>query len=142
MRKSKANAQWSGDLKSGNGNMELGSGAYSGGFSFGTRFGADSGTNPEELIGAALAGCFSMALSNALSEAGNVPQMVRTDAEVSFGVGDGGPAISGIRLDVRAQVDGLTQSEFEEFAERTGRECPVSRALSGTSITVEAQLVS
>lgn len=142
MRKSKANAQWSGDLKSGNGNMELGSGAYSGAFSFGTRFGADSGTNPEELIGAALAGCFSMALSNALSEAGNVPQMVRTDAEVSFGVGDGGPAISGIRLDVRAQVDGLTQSEFEEFAERTGRECPVSRALSGTSITVEAQLVS
>ena len=142
MRKSKANAEWSGDLKGGKGTMELGSGAYSGAYSFTTRFGSEAGTNPEELIGAALAGCFSMALSNMLSEAGNVPQMVRTDAEVSFGTEGGGPAISNIHLSVRGQVDGLDQAAFVEHAERASRECPVSRALGGTDITVDAQLVS
>lgn len=142
MRKSKATAEWQGDLKGGKGNMELGSGTRIGAFSFATRFGSEAGTNPEELIGAALAGCFSMALANMLSQEGQQPQMIRADAEVSMDAGDGGPGISGISLSVRGQVDGMDQSTFEEFAERAGRECPVSRALGGTSISVDAQLVS
>lgn len=142
MRKSNATAEWTGNLQKGKGNMELGSGAFSGAFSFGTRFGADKGTNPEELIGAALAGCFSMALANGLSEAGHVPDAINTAAEVSFGVTDGGPAISGIHLSVQGRVPGLDQAVFSEFAEQTGKACPVSKALAGTSITVTAELVS
>lgn len=141
MRQSKANAQWQGDLRGGSGRMELGSGAYSGAFSFSTRFGSEAGTNPEELIGAALAGCFSMALANALSEAGHEPQLIETDAEVSFGSQDGGPAITGISLSVRGQVDGLGQAAFEKHAEETGRNCPVSKALN-PEISVDARLVS
>ena len=140
MRKSKAMAQWQGDLKSGKGNMELGSGTQIGSFTFATRFGSEAGTNPEELIGAALAGCFSMALSNMLSQEGNEPQMIRADAEVSMDTGSS--SISGIKLSVRGQVDGLDQAAFEEFAARASRECPVSRALGGTDISVDAQLVS
>ena len=142
MRKSTATAEWQGDLRGGKGNMELGSGTKVGAFSFATRFGSDAGTNPEELIGAALAGCFSMALANMLSEEGHQPQMIRADAEVSMDSGDGGPGISGIQLSVRGQVDGIDQSVFEEFADRASRECPVSRALGGTSSSVDAQLVS
>jgi len=141
MRKSNANAQWQGDLRSGSGTMELGSGAFTGAFSFTTRFGSEAGTNPEELIGAALAGCFSMALSNVLSEAGHVPERIRTDAEVSFENQDSGPAITKIALTVRGEMKGLDQSRFAELAEQTGRECPVSRALK-PEITVDARLIS
>ena len=140
MRKSNAAAAWNGNLRDGSGNMELGSGSFSGAFSFGTRFGAESGTNPEELLGAALAGCFSMALANGLSEAGHEPHSIETKAEVSFGMVDGTPTVRGIHLNVTGRVPGLDEAEFSRHAEETGSACPVSRALSGTEITVSASL--
>jgi len=140
MRKSNARAGWQGDLKDGSGNMELGSGAFSGAFSFGTRFGSEGGTNPEELIGAALAGCFSMALANGLSEDGHVPDSIDTKAEVSFGMVDGTPTVQGIHLNVEGKVPGLEQDAFAAKAEEIRTACPVSRALAGTEITVDARL--
>lgn len=140
MRKSNAAATWQGNLRDGNGNMEVGSGAFSGAFSFSTRFGEGKGTNPEELLGAALAGCFSMALANGLSEDGHVPERIETKAEVDFGMVDGTPTVRGIRLSVEGTVPGLDQAAFASKAEETGKACPVSRALTGTEITVDAKL--
>lgn len=135
-----AEATWSGDLRKGQGTMRLGSGAWEGNFSFGTRMGDEPGSNPEELIGAALAGCFSMALSNALSEAGHVPQRVHTTARVEFGQGSNGFEISRINLDLEAEVPGIGEEEFERLADEAKRGCPVSKALTGTEITLQSRL--
>ena len=137
-----ASAVWEGDLKSGKGSMKLGSGAFEGAYSFLSRFESGKGTNPEELIGAAHAGCYSMALSHMLASGGFVPKSVRTTANVSLEkVGDGFK-ITRIDLDMQAQVPGIDQKKFMEFAEKAKTGCPVSQALSATPITLKAKLVS
>lgn len=136
----KANAQWQGDLKSGKGRMAFGSGAWEGQYSFSSRFEEGTGSNPEELIAAAHAGCFSMALSNILAEAGHTPDSVETEAHVHLEVGDDGPAISRIKLVSEAVVPGIEESEFQEHAEAAKKGCPVSKLLTGAEITLEATL--
>ncbi|MDX1656591.1 MAG: OsmC family protein [Candidatus Competibacteraceae bacterium] len=135
-----AQAHWEGDLKSGKGSMKLGSGAYEGQFSFKSRFEEGTGTNPEELIGAAHAGCFSMAFSNMLSEAGHVPTRVQTHAKVRLEMVDGAPTITKIHLDCQAQIPGIDESTFQEIAAKAKTGCPVSRALGGVDISLDAKL--
>lgn len=135
-----AEAKWTGDLKSGTGTVKLGSGAFEGPYSFVSRFEAGGGTNPEELIGAALAGCFSMALSSALAKAGHTPTSVKTTATVHLTKGDAGFSISGIDLATRGVVPGLTAADFQKFADETKTGCIVSRALSAVPKTLDAQL--
>lgn len=137
----KAEAQWNGDLKSGHGTMSVGSGAFSGPFSFISRFEQSGDTNPEELLGAAHAGCFSMALSNALAMAGHVVTSVKTTAVVSAGKTDAGFAVTGIALITRGVVPGLSAAEFQTFAEQTKTGCIISRALAAVPMTLDAQLV-
>src|SRR5262252_10756230 len=117
-----SSARWQGDLKSGAGTMALGSGAFEGQFSFKSRFEEGTGTNPEELIAAAHAGCFSMAFAHALSEAGHKPTRIHTTAKVQFGPVPGGFAISRIDLETEGSVPGIDAATFETFA------CPVSKA--------------
>jgi osmotically inducible protein OsmC len=136
----KAHAQWNGDLENGNGTMELDSGSYKGRYSFASRFEDGDGTNPEELIGAALAGCFSMALSNELAKAGYHPTTDKTRAEVTFEVTDDGPAITGIKLICEADVPKIGKDDFNKFAEGAKNHCPVSKALAGTKISLKATL--
>ncbi len=137
--KRKASAIWNGDLKTGNGTISAASGVLSDvPFSFRTRFEAPvTGTNPDELIAAALAGCFSMALSAQLAAAGHVPQSVRTAATLELEPGDAGFSITGIHLDTQANVPGIDEEAFQEIAARTKSGCPVSRALS-VPITLSA----
>ncbi|WP_290653664.1 OsmC family protein [Aquisalimonas sp.] len=135
-----ASAEWNGDLKTGKGRMALGSGAYEGQYSFNSRFEEGTGSNPEELIGAALSGCFSMALSNMLAEAGHSPESVKTDARVHLEFGADGPAISRIELVTEAVVPGLSADEFAKHAEAAKTGCPVSKALAGPEITLSATL--
>lgn len=137
----KAEAQWNGDLKSGHGTMSVGSGAFSGPFSFISRFEGSGDTNPEELLGAAHAGCFSMALSNALAMAGHVVTSVKTTAVVSANKTDAGFAVTGIALITRGVVPGLSAAEFQTFAEDTKTGCIISRALAAVPMTLDAQLV-
>ncbi len=141
MAERNADARWSGDLKGGEGTMRLGSGAYEGNYSFQSRFEEGAGTNPEELIAAAHAGCFSMALADELSEAGHEPQSVETTAKVTLGEQDGEPAITGIELRTRARVPGIESAEFSEKAEAAKQGCPVSKALAATHISLDAELV-
>ena len=136
----KANAQWNGDLKRGTGVIELESGSYKGEYSFASRFKNGNGTNPEELIGAAHAGCFSMALSLELSEAGYDPQSIDTQAEVTFEVSEDGPSIAGIKLTTKADVPDIDGDTFQQFAEGAKEGCPVSKALSGIEISLDATL--
>lgn len=140
MATSKAQATWEGDLKSGNGHMALGSGAWSGPFSFRTRFEGTPGANPEELIGAALAGCFSMALSAGLGGAGYTPTRIDTSAEVVLEKVPDGFAITTIRLNNESVVPGISEAEFGKIAEQTKTGCPVSKALVGTKIELKATL--
>ncbi len=136
----KANAVWEGDLKSGKGQMKLGSGAFNGAYSFESRFNEGAGTNPEELIAAAHAGCFSMALSHMLAEAGHKPSRVATTAHVKLEqVGDGF-AITSIKLVTEAVVPGIGAEEFRRFANNAKTGCPVSKALAGTEILLDATL--
>lgn len=134
-----AQARWSGELKSGNGNIRLGSGAFEGKYSFGTRFEGAPGTNPEELLGAAHAGCYSMALNLGISQAGFAADFVETQAEVQMDRVDGAMTITGIKLTTRAKVPGLTAAQFAELAETTKVKCIVSRALS-VPMTLDAAL--
>jgi osmotically inducible protein OsmC len=138
----KAHAVWEGDLKQGQGKMRLGSGAYEGAYSFQTRMGKTPGTNPEELIGAALAGCFSMALAGGLSREAQAPRRVETDATVHFEMQDGGWAISRIDLATEVEASGIDEERFRAIAEETKKTCPVSKALTGTEIRLEARLLS
>lgn len=120
--------------------MAFGSGAFEGAYSFRSRFENGTGTNPEELIGAALAGCFSMALSNLLAEAGHTPESVETRASVSLKMLKDGPSISAIQLDTEASVPGLDADTLQEHAQAAKEGCPVSKALAGTTISVNATL--
>ena len=134
-------ATWEGALKDGAGKMKLGSGAFEGAYSFASRFENGTGTNPEELIGAAEAGCFSMALSVGLSKAGYSPQRISTTAKVHIEkVGDGFK-ITSIDLSTEAQVPGIDEPTFVREAEATKKHCPVSHALAGTEINLQAKLV-
>jgi lipoyl-dependent peroxiredoxin len=136
----KSSAQWKGDLKSGSGTMQLGGGAWEGQYSFGSRFEQGSGTNPEELIAAAHAGCFSMALSNMLAGAGHVPDSVSTTASVNLEMGEGGPSITRIELACEASVPGIDEAEFQRHAEAAKTGCPVSKVLAAADISLKATL--
>lgn len=137
----KAKAVWNGDLLRGNGTMSLGSGAYEGRYSFQTRMGDEPGTNPEELIGAALAGCFSMALANGLTQAAQAPRQVKTEAKVHFDKQDGGWAITRIDLTTEVEMDGIDEATFRSVAEDAKKNCPVSKALS-TDVNLDARLLT
>ena len=126
----KAEALWNGDLKSGNGTVKLGSGLFEGPYTFVSRFEDGSGTNPEELIAAAHAGCYSMALSNELAKAGHDTQSVETKATISLEFVDGAPTITKIILDAVANVPGLSDDDYQPIASATKDACPVSRALN------------
>ncbi|HSH26849.1 MAG TPA: OsmC family protein [Wenzhouxiangella sp.] len=136
----KANANWQGDLKSGKGRMALASGAWEGQYSFSSRFEEGTGSNPEELIAAAHAGCFSMALSNILAEAGHTPDSVSTEAKVHLEFGDDGPSIPRIELVTEAVVPGLSEDEFHKHAEAAKEGCPVSKVLAGAEVSLDARL--
>ena len=136
----KAEARWNGDLKGGRGNVKLGSGAFDGPYSFASRFESGSGTNPEELLGAAHAGCFSMALAAALATAGHPATSVTTTATVHLTKGEAGFSISGIDLVTRGVVPGVSDGEFKKFAEDAKTGCIVSRALSAVPMTLDAKL--
>jgi osmotically inducible protein OsmC len=135
-----ASAVWEGNLKDGKGTMKLGSGAYEGAYSFASRFESGTGTNPEELIGAAHAGCFSMAFAHTLAEAGHTPTQVATTARVSLIKAEDGFKISTIHLTTEGTVPGLDEAKFKEMAEGAKKGCPVSKALAGVKITLDAKL--
>jgi osmotically inducible protein OsmC len=133
-----SSAEWKGTLKQGAGSIKLGSGAWQGPFTFASRFESGKGTNPEELIGAAHAGCYSMFLSALLSDAGFPPTRVSTTAKVHL---DDGPTITLIELDMEAVVPGMKAEAFQTYAEKAKKECPVSKALAGPRISLKATLV-
>lgn len=136
-----SDAEWKGSLKDGEGHMRLGSGAFEGRYSFDSRFENGGGTNPEELIGAAHAGCFSMALAADLGAAGFDPEYVRTTAKVHITPKEGGGfEISQIDLTTGAKVGGIDAERFAEIAEGTKTGCPVSGALKSVYITLDATL--
>ena len=142
MATSNAVAIWEGKLKDGKGSFKAQSGVFSGSFSFGMRFEGKKGSNPEELIAAAHAGCFSMALSSALEKAGHPATRIETRAAVTLEMVDGAPKITKSVLDVRGKVDGIDQAAFEQAAEGAKKNCPVSKALqNNVAITLEAKLV-
>jgi lipoyl-dependent peroxiredoxin len=138
----KGSAVWRGDLKRGTGTFSTESGALKdAAYSFGTRFESSPGSNPEELISAALAGCFSMALSAELNKSGITPESVQTTASTRLDMLDKGPTVTEIHLDVLATVPGVDRDAFMKVAEATKANCPISRLLSpGTKITMEAKL--
>ena len=137
-----AEAVWEGNLAEGAGRMKLGGGAYEGPYSFKSRMEEGPGTNPEELIAAAHAGCFSMAFSAQLASAGVTPRRVHTTARVTFEKGEGGWAITSIELDTRGEVPGIDAAKFAELAEGAKKGCPVSKALAAVAdIRVKATLL-
>ena len=136
-------AQWRGDLQGGSGTLSVGGGAYEGAYSAASRFEEGEGTNPEELIAAAHAACFSMALSNILASNGHEPESVQTEARVQLRNVDGAPTIDSITLETEGRVPGLDENGFREYAEQAKSDCPVSRALGGVStMEVKATLAS
>jgi lipoyl-dependent peroxiredoxin len=136
-----ASARWNGSLTEGKGTVALGSGAFEGQYSFSSRFEEGTGTNPEELIGAAHAGCFSMAFSGGLGRAGFTPDYIETTAKVHIVKDDGGFSITTIELSTRGSVPGIDDATFQKEAEAAKAGCPVSRALAGVDIILDAQLV-
>jgi osmotically inducible protein OsmC len=136
-----ASATWNGDLKSGNGSFKGSSGALEGKYSFGTRFEGTPGTNPEELVGAAHAACFSMALSAGLGKNGFNPQRVSTTAAVTFEKVGEAFRITKIKLTCEASVPGVDPKKFQEIAIATKTGCPISAALSAVPIELDAKLV-
>jgi lipoyl-dependent peroxiredoxin len=136
-------AEWKGDLQSGGGELTVGEGAFSGAYTFKSRFEEGEGTNPEELLAASHAACFSMALSNILAESGHPVDSVHTDARVVLRPVDGAPTVTEIRLRTEGRVPGIDQEEFARRAEEAKAGCPISRALAGVGeITLEATLAS
>jgi osmotically inducible protein OsmC len=136
-----AKARWEGNLKNGNGFLKLGSRAFEGIYSFDSRFESGTGTNPEELIGAAHAGCYSMALSMLLENAGHPPRSIETQADVRLDKVEEGFRITGIELQTEADVPGIDPQEFQKQAEAAKDGCPVSQALAGTEIRLQAKLL-
>jgi osmotically inducible protein OsmC len=136
-----ATAHWEGDLKSGQGKLSTPASGLMADtpYGFNSRFGDKKGTNPEELIAAAHAGCFTMALSAKLTEAGHPPTALDTRAEVDLSL-EGGPSLSAIRLKVTANVPGIDPAQFRAIAQDAEKNCPVSRALSAVPISMEATL--
>ncbi|ASR42375.1 OsmC family protein [Luteimonas sp. RC10] len=136
-----ATARWSGDLKSGKGALSTPQSGLLDAvrYGFNSRFGEEKGTNPEELIAAAHAGCFTMALSAKLTEAGFAPESIDTRADVDLSM-DGGPQLSAIRLKTRAKVPGIDAAQFREIADDAKQNCPVSKALSAVPLSLEAEL--
>lgn len=137
----KAEAVWQGSVREGQGKVKLGSGAFEGAYSFVSRFEDGKGTNPEELIGAAHAGCFSMALAAGLGRASITPKRISTTAQVHLEKSGDGFAITRIELSTEGDVPGIDAATFAKHAEDAKRNCPVSKALAGTSITLQAKLV-
>ena len=137
-----ADAQWEGPLQGGKGSMRFGGGAFEGQYSFASRFEEGQGTNPEELIAAAHAGCFSMALSNGLAKAGHVPTRVETTAKVHLDKVEAGFGITRIELLTEAEVPGIDDGAFQEQAQTAKANCPVSKALAAVEITLDATLVT
>lgn len=137
----KAEARWEGDLRGGKGSIKLGSGAFEGAYSFGTRFESAPGTNPEELLGAAHAGCFTMALSLFLSNAGHPPKRIDSTATVHLDKVGEGFAITGIDLSTRADVPGMDDAGFQAVAENAKANCIVSKALGAVPIRLKATLL-
>ncbi len=134
-------AEWKGDLKGGAGTLSVGDGVFSGNYSFASRFEEGEGTNPEELIAAAHASCFAMALSSTLAKEGHSPESVRAEARVHLRNLDGAPTIAQIDLEVVGSVPGIGEEQFVSYAEQAKRDCPVSRALAGVGeITLAARL--
>ena len=133
-----SSAEWKGTLKDGAGTMKLGSGAFEGPFTFASRFEEGPGTNPEELIGAANAGCFSMFLSALLTDAGFPPNRISTTATVHLGAG---PTITLIELDTEAEVPDISDEAFLSHADEAKKNCPVSKALAGPEIRLTARLL-
>jgi osmotically inducible protein OsmC len=133
-----SSAEWKGTLKEGAGIMKLGSGTCEGPYSFASRFENDRGTNPEELIGAAHAGCFSMFLASLLAGAGYVPERIATTAKVHLGAG---PTITLIELITQAEVPNLTEADLQKHADEAKKNCPVSKALTGPEVRLQVQLV-
>jgi len=136
-----SSAQWQGNLKDGSGTLALGSGAFEGSYSFVSRFETGEGTNPEELIAAAHAACYSMALSNALASAGFTVNSVKTSAAVTLDRVDGAPTITRIDLTTRGDVAGIDPAEFDKQAAAAKAGCVISRALAAVEITLDAALV-
>ncbi len=138
--KQKASAIWQGSLKEGAGTLSTGSGALAAKpYSFKTRFEGEQGTNPEELIGAAHAGCFSMAFSMILGGAGFIPTKIETTATISLEPKDGGFAITASHLDVTATIEGIDEATFQDLAGKAKAGCPVSKVLNA-DITMTAKL--
>jgi osmotically inducible protein OsmC len=138
-----ASAHWEGDLKTGQGKLDTPQSGLMVGtrYGFNSRFGGEKGTNPEELIAASHAGCFTMALSAKLTEAGHPPEAIDTKAEVELSL-DGAPTIAEIRLSTRAKVPGLDATKFRALADDAKQNCPISKALSAVPISLEAELLS
>ncbi|WP_455364654.1 OsmC family protein [[Eubacterium] cellulosolvens] len=137
MRISNASAVWENDLIHGKGLMKLGSGAFQGAYSYASRFEEGEGTNPEELIGAAHAGCFSMALAHGLAQAGYAPKRIETSAKVTLD-----KVITHIDLITKAEVPGIQEKEFSKHAEDAKVNCPVSQALRNVDIKLQSELVA
>jgi len=133
-------AQWTGNLQEGSGSLRLGSGAFEAPYSFGTRFEDEPGTNPEELIAAAHAACYSMALSGGLGRSGYTPESIRTQARVRIERQETGFAITSIELTTEARVPGIDDAEFQKIAAATKDGCPVSKALASVPIELVATL--
>lgn len=141
MTTNKANAEWNGTLKDGKGAFKLEQSGFQGQYSFKSRFEGEQGTNPEELIAAAHAACFSMAFSHKLAEAGFPPKSVKTEARVTLTMGEQGPAISKIVLSCTGDVPGVSDTQFQQLANDAKTGCPVSKALAAVpSIELEASL--
>ena len=141
MAKRTASAVWEGTLREGKGTVKLGSGAFEGQYSFASRFEEGKGTNPEELIGAARAGCFSMAPAAGLTKAGHDPTRISTNAQVSLEKVGEGFKITTIDLNTEAEVPGIDEKTFLEHAETAKKNCPVSQALTGVEIKLNARLL-
>jgi osmotically inducible protein OsmC len=136
-----ATAQWQGTLTDGSGTIRTGKGGFVGNYSFKSRFEEGEGTNPEELIGAAHSGCFSMALSKALTDAGFPPASVETTAQVHLDKTDAGMTVTRIDLETVGTVPGIDEAQFGKLAESAKANCPISRLLSpGAEITLVARL--
>jgi osmotically inducible protein OsmC len=134
-------ARWQGSLKEGSGRVRLGSGVFEGGYSFPSRFENGAGTNPEELIAAAHAGCFSMALTAILGEAGFTPTLIRTVAKAHLGFTEAGPTLTRIDIETEGDVPGIDAAGFQQHAEAAKKRCLVSRALAGVpAMTLRASL--
>lgn len=134
-------AEWRGDLRQGQGRMKLGSGAFEGSYSFSSRFENGPGTNPEELIGAAHAGCFSMALAGGLAQAGHAPTRIHTTARVHLDKVGAGFEITRVELDTEAEVPGIDEAAFRRHVDEAKANCPVSKALKAIDIALTARLI-